>query len=291
MKKLPFTYFMALSEARSMLGKIIRNKDSAFREAEAIFLHAAGVAREKLYTHYRDPLPRQLYSKFMKLIRLRLTHMPLQYITGSECFYGREFKVEKGVFIPRPDTEAIIDAVKLLKNSLPSGAIAADCGSGSGIIPVTLLKELDNISRFYCFDRNPKAVKLTMSNAINHGVIRRVKALKSDFFTLCRRDHMKFDLLVSNPPYIRLKALKTLQKEVLKEPRMALTDGGRGYSFYEKFAKYGPKTLNKGGFLAVEIGDNMGKKVRKFFMSPTWKFECAYKDFRGKERVLVFRAM
>ncbi len=289
MKKNPSTYFQCLALAREKLKKIIRNSGSAFREAEAIFLFSSGLTREKLYTLYRDEIPAALQKKFMKLIQARLKHLPLQYITGSECFYGREFMVKKGVFIPRPDTEALIDAVKSLKSSLPAGTIAADCGSGSGIIPVTLLKELDLISRFYSFDKNPKAINLTLTNAIKHGVSRRLKPLKGDFFSLCRRNHHRFDLIVSNPPYIRLKALKTLQKEVLQEPRMALTDGSQGLSFYERFAQCGPKMLKKGGFLAVEIGDNMSKRVKRLFPADSWKFEGGFNDFRGKERVLVFR--
>lgn len=282
------TYTQALNDARNRLTKVIRNRQSAFREAEAILLHAAKITREKLYVSLRDVMPLAALKQFVNMTALRLKNVPLQYITGTECFYGREFRVAKGVFIPRPDTEALIDAVLSIRNNLP-GSIAADCGSGSGILSVTMLKEVDNINTVHCFDPNKKALDLTLANALTYGVSRNVKLHKGDFFGLCGRLHLRFDLLVSNPPYIRLKALKTLQKEVLKEPKEALTDGAQGYSFYKKFADNGGKLLNPGGFVVMEIGDNMGKRVRKFFNTPEWKFAGAFKDFREKERVLVFR--
>jgi release factor glutamine methyltransferase len=283
------TYFDAVSTAALKLRGIIKNKKASFIEAEAIMLNAASITKEKLYICYRDSVPVSVLRKFCKYIKMRLKNTPIQYITGSEYFYGRLFNVKKGVFIPRPDTEALIDAVISIKDSLPSGAVAADCGSGSGIIPVTLLNELDKISLFYCFDRNPKAVKLTIENALKQDVIQRIKPLKGDFFDLCRRDKLLFDVIASNPPYIRLKDLKSLQKEVLKEPRMALTDEGDGYSFYKKFSTEGPAILKKGGFLAMEIGDDMGKRVRKLFLTDSWRFEGSFRDFRGSERALVFK--
>ena len=283
------TYSQALLDARKRLSKVIRNKDSAFREAEAILLHAGALTREKLYVLLRDAIPRDVLKLFINMTALRLKNVPLQYITGTECFYGREFKVEEGVFIPRPDTEAVIDAVLAISKSLPPAVTAADCGTGSGILPVTMLKEADNIKQVHCFDVNKKALDLTLANALTHGVSRSVKLHKGDFFALSRRLRLKFDLLVSNPPYITIKAMRTLQKEVLKEPKAALTDGSHGYTFYKKFADNGRKLLNPNGYIVMEIGDNMGRKVRKFFNTPEWKFVGAFKDFRDKERALVFR--
>ena len=289
MGEIKVTYSQALADARKRLTPVIRNKESAFREAEALLLHAGCMTREKLYVCLREIIPEAVLKMFINMTALRMKNVPLQYITGTECFYGREFKVKKGVFIPRPDTESVIDAVLSIKSSLVPGTIAADCGSGSGILSVTLLKEAGNIKKVLCFDLNKKALNLTLANALKHGVSRSIKLHKGDFFSLCRRHHLKFDLLVSNPPYIRLNAMKTLQKEVLKEPREALTDGSHGYSFYKRFAESGNKLLNPGGFIVMEIGDKMGKKVRKFFSKPEWKFAGAFKDFRDKERVLVFR--
>ncbi len=285
------TYSQALLDARKRLTKVIRNKESAFREAESILLHAGSLTREKLYVLLREAVPVDVLKHFINMTALRLKNVPLQYITGTECFYGREFKVKQGVFIPRPDTEAVIDAVFDVNKNLPSASVAADCGSGSGILSITMLKEADNIRQVHCFDTNKKALDLTLANALTYGVSRSVKLHKGDFFAVCRRLHLKFDLLVSNPPYIRLKALKTLQKEVLKEPRAALTDGSHGYTFYRKFADNGKKLINPNGFIVMEIGDNMGRKIRKFFDKPEWKFVGAFKDFRGKERVLVFKLL
>lgn len=288
MKKINVTYSLALADARKRLTKVIRNKESAFREAEAILLHAGSLTREKLYMCLRETVPAAVLKKFVNMTALRLKNVPLQYITGTECFYGREFKVAKGVFIPRPDTEAVIDAVLSIKKSLP-GTNAADCGTGSGILSITVLKEADTIKKVHCFDPNKKALDLTLANALIHGVSRNVKLHNGDFFAICGRERLKFDLLVSNPPYIRLKAMKTLQKEVLQEPKSALTDGAEGYSFYKKFSENGKQLLNPGGFMVMEIGDNMGKRIRTFFSGPEWKFAGAFKDFRDKERVLVFK--
>jgi release factor glutamine methyltransferase len=289
MKKISVTYAQALTDSKHRFTKFFRNKQTAVREAEAILLFASGITREKLYVSFNDKVPVKVLKKFINLTALRLSHIPLQYITGSECFYGREFKIKTGVFIPRPDTETLIEAVKSVVKTLPPGAVAADCGSGSGILSITILKESDKIKTFNCFDTNQKALDLTLTNAMTHGVSRAIKLHHGDFFAICKRGHMRFDLIVSNPPYIRLNDLKTLQKEVLKEPRAALTDGSHGYTFYEKFAMSGGSIINPGGFLALEIGDNMGGKTRKIFDMPCWEFINAFKDFRNKERVLVFR--
>ncbi|MEI7543002.1 MAG: peptide chain release factor N(5)-glutamine methyltransferase [bacterium] len=289
MPEIKVTYAQALADARTRLTKVIRNKESAFREAEAILLHTANITREKLYTILRDIIPTKALKLFINATALRCKHIPLQYITGTECFYGREFKVKKGVFIPRPDTEAVIEAVLSIKKLLPFSVNAADCGSGSGILSITLIKEIPNIKKVLCFDSNKKALDLTLANALTHGVSRCVKLYKGDFFALCKRHHLKFDLLVSNPPYIRLKSMKTLQKEVLQEPHEALTDGALGYSFYKKFAENGATLINPGGFIVMEIGDKMGNNIHKLFNKPNWKFVNSFKDFREKERVLVFK--
>ncbi|MCE5301213.1 MAG: peptide chain release factor N(5)-glutamine methyltransferase [Spirochaetia bacterium] len=283
------TYARALDHGRKQLTKVLRDRNSAYSEALYLLCYSCKITKEELFASMRDDMPAACKTKFLRLCSLRAKRVPIQYLTGVECFFGREFKVSKGVFIPRPDTESLIEAVLSIADRLPMAGYAADCGTGSGILPVTLLKEINWLRRFYCFDINEKALNLAMTNAMTYGVSRQVKPLKGDFFRIAASLRLRFGFIVSNPPYIKKAAIKRLQKEVQHDPAEALTDGSTGYTFYTKFAQQGPDLLMPGGYLAMEIGDGMGKNVRVMFENGKWEFVKAVKDFRGIERALVFR--
>jgi release factor glutamine methyltransferase len=278
----------AIAQGAKIILKITSSKSVSRLEAESLMIHASGLSREKLYMSLADPVPTLALKKFTVLISKRKNRVPLQLLTGYASFYGRDFKVSKGVLIPRQDSETLIDAVISLKNLIPENSVAADCGTGSGILPVTLLKETNIFSKFYCFDTNSLAIKLCAENGSLYGVSGRMELLKGDFFRLAARLSLKYDIIVSNPPYIKKSALKGLQKEVLYDPVSALSDGADGYIFYRKFAALSPDLLKKDGFIAVEIGDGMGKRVKKIFTGAGWKTRSSFNDSSGKERAVVF---
>jgi release factor glutamine methyltransferase len=277
----------ALFKASKKLLKAASSKTKSRLEAEAIMISVMGSTREKLYMALGEEVPARIMDKFKKDVQKRAKRFPLQLLTGNEMFYGRNFTVKKGVLIPRQDSEALIDAVLSRKVEI-SCAVAADIGSGSGILAITLLKEIPGLSKFYCFDISAKALDLTGINAELHGVKDRIVSIKGDFLTLTARLSLKFDFIVSNPPYIKNSGLKALQKEVSYDPKNALTDGSDGYSFYREFAFLCPALLKPNGFMAVEIGNKMGLGVKKIFLSAGWKFLSSFSDTSCRERALVF---
>lgn len=275
--------FEALNTARNILTPILKDKRFAYTASETLLMHVLKIEKEKLYVIIRDDLPASVYKKFMSLVKRRAKGEPLQYLLGHWWFYGRRFEVKKGVLIPRQDTEAVIDAVKSLE--LPPDLKAADVGSGTGIIGITLKLEIPAITEMTCVDINPKAISLTRLNAgKNHASIRLVQG---DFFAFAACKKPRFNLVVSNPPYIKLSALKGLQVEVKREPKSALAAGRQGLDFYRKFAERAADYLLPGGYLVLEIGDGMAAAVRRVFKG--WKFISGHKDFREKLRAVVFR--
>ncbi len=202
-------------------------------------------------------------------------------------FYGNEFACKKGVLIPRQDTEAVIEAV--LSLPLKPKTLAAELGPGSGIISVTLCLECPEIAHITAIDISKKATSLTYLNAKKHGVEGRITAKYGNFFTLARKSPSKFDIIISNPPYITQKAMSKLQKEVLHEPAAALTDKKDGLSFYKKLASEAKNILNPGGYMVLEIGDNMEADVKKVFHNKNWTHLSTFNDFKGTKRALIFR--
>lgn len=277
--------FEALNTAKKHLIPNLKDKLFAYNVSETLILHVLNIEKEKLYVIIRDDMPVAAYKKFLSLVKRRAGGEPLQYLLGYWWFYGRKFEVKKGVLIPRQDTEAVIDAVKSLE--LPHVVKAADAGSGTGIIGITLKLELPAIVEMTCIDKNPKAISLTRLNSRKNSAS--IRAVEGDFFAFAACKKPRFGLVVSNPPYIKLSALKGLQREVRREPRSALAAGKKGMDFYVKFAESGADYLAPQGYLVLEIGNGMAAAVRKAFKAPAWRFISSHRDFRGKLRAVVFR--
>jgi release factor glutamine methyltransferase len=275
--------FEALNSAKKLLIPILKDKRFAYIAAETLVMHVLKIEKEKLYVIIRDDMPASSYKKFMSLVKRRAKGEPLQYLLGHWWFYGRRFEVKKGVLIPRQDTEAVIDAVKSLE--LPSGTKAADAGSGTGIIGITVKLEIPAIAEMTCIDINPKAVTLTRLNARENCAP--IRLVQGDFFAFAARTKPRFGLVVSNPPYVKKSALKGLQAEVKREPKAALAAGSLGMDFYIKFAARVADYLLPGGYLVLETGDGMSRAVKSVFKG--WKFINGHKDFRGKIRAMVFK--
>ncbi len=280
--------YEALNTGRDLLIPSLKDRVFAYRVSETLLMHVLKIPKERLLIMFRDELPCRAEKSFVKLVRRRLAGEPLQYLLGYWWFYDRKFIVRKGVLIPRQDTEAVIEAIKSIEPTLPYPSTAVDAGSGSGIIGITLKLEFSRFSEVTCIDKNPKAVKLTSENARMHNAS--ICVLKGDFFTLAASLGKRFNLVVSNPPYVKKNALKRLQAEVKKEPVTALDGGKHGINFYSRLARNGGNFLVPGGYLVLEIGDKMGNIVKKTFKNRLgWKFIRAYKDFRGCTRALIFR--
>ena len=221
---------------------------------------------------------KQIYNAYKgdykKAVKLR-KKLPLQYILGEWEFYSLPFKVGKGVLIPRPETELLIDVAKdLIKND----SLVIDLCSGSGAIAITLSK-LKNI-HIDALEKYNKAIKYLNKNInLNNAD---VTVIKKDLFKFIPQK--KYDFILSNPPYILKKDLKGLQKEVQKEPKTALDGGKDGLKFYRKIASLTP-FLKKGGNIIVEVGINEAESVASIFQENGLETKI-YKDLNGIERVV-----
>lgn len=210
------------------------------------------------------------------------TRMPIQHILGFSYFMGDKFKVSKDTLIPRDETEILarraIDIIN--KNNLKS---ALDIGTGTGILACTIAKY--TLSNATALDVSEKALKIAEENIKNLGLSKKVKVLKSDLF---ENVDEKFDLIVSNPPYIPLSEKATIQKEVTFDPELALfTKDAKGLEFYEKIIKEAKNYLNKNGYLLFEMGIDQSKEIKELLETNGYKNIEIIKDLAEIDRVAI----
>lgn len=236
---------------------------------------------------------------FFQLIEKRASGVPTQYITGVQSFMGHEFKVNENVLIPRQDTETMVeDAIELIEKGTirgeeyetKKGWDILDLCTGSGAIGISLFKEAGNINKMTCSDISAGALDVARQNAIKLGA-ERINFIKSDLFAEFKGalKNKKFDLIISNPPYIKSDVIPTLQREVKDhEPMLALDGGEDGLNFYRRIAEEAPLHLNKKGVLILEIGYDQGKDLVDM-LSATEMFEDVkcLQDLAHKDRIIV----
>ena len=249
-----------------------------FADIDWIVVEVTGKSRSMI--QFIEQFSSEEMSKIMDAVQKRLKHIPLGYIFGKSYFYGREFKVDENVLIPRQDTEILIekicDDIKLRQEKVS----VLDIGTGSGAIAITIQKETD--SKVLAVDVSEKALKIAKQNAKT--LEADVDFVKSDLF---ENVEGKFDFIVSNPPYIETNVIETLEDEVtLNEPILALDGGDDGLDFYRKIVKISPRYLNKGGKLYFEIGYNQAEALKNL-MKDKFKNIIVYKDYGNNDRVVV----
>ena len=254
------------------------------RESEALLSHLAGCQPIDLYIR-RDllPLP-ELQKRYQLLLKRRLKGEPLQYIIGSSQFMGLDFKVNRDVFIPRPETEILIEAI--LANGIGEFAFILDIGTGCGNIAVTLARFISH-SRVLAIDVSESALKIAALNARQHKVLDRVSFCQKDIFVGLDKKQ-EFDLIVSNPPYIETDDLPALPPELSYEPSLALDGGEDGFFVLTEIIRRADRYLKNGGWLALEIGAGQSAEIHKR-ISRLGKFEASkiIKDYNGIDRVVM----
>ncbi len=227
-------------------------------EAEWLLCEALGMDRVGLYVNFDKPMTDPELAACRELVRRRARREPLQYILGSQDFYGLDFEVAPGVLIPRHDTETLVQEAVM---RCPEGAAILDIGVGSGCIAVALAKTLPG-TRVYGVDPSTKALELAQKNAERHGVTITL-ALGSLFEPFAR---CQFDMILSNPPYIPSADIAGLQPEVRDfEPREALDGGPDGLDFYRLIIPAAPLHLVTGGWLLLEVGIGEASDVLTLF--------------------------
>ncbi len=254
-------------------------------DAEYIFSNVLKVNRSFLNFQLSKKIEDNDLKEIKRMTILRGKYRkPLQQIFGEWEFYGYPFLVNEYVLIPRSDTEVLVEQCKILLTELENPKIL-DIGTGSGAIAITLGKEVPS-SNVIGLDISDEALLIAIKNA-ELNITKNVVFQKSDVFSSIPKG-TEFDLIVSNPPYIPLDEYENLMVEVKKyEPKIALTDNGDGYFFYEKISKEAGEFLKIGGYLAFEVGYNQAEKVAFLMEENKFKLIAIIKDYCGIERVVI----
>ena len=258
---------------------------SALVDTEYIFSEALKVSRNTLKYSMSREIKEEDKNKIREMLMLRAKNRkPLQYILGEWEFYGLPFKVRENVLIPRPDTEILVEQCIQLMREIEEPNIL-DIGSGSGAISIAIANELKS-SSVTGVDINEDAIRLANENKVLNKV-ENVNFIKSDLFEKLDED-FKYDLIVSNPPYITKDEYETLMPEVKNfEPKNALTDLGDGLYFYREISKKAEAYLKDTGYLAFEIGYKQAKDVSKILEDNNFAVLSIVKDYGGNDRVVL----
>jgi len=226
---------------------------------------------------------RELRS-FEKVLKDRGRLNPIQYILGHTEFMGLELKVKKGVLIPRPETEILVETiVEEAKNLSPK---ILDIGTGSGCIAIALAKFLKKAD-IIATDISREAIDVATQNAKLHKVDKNIRFLHSDLFSnrFFKKD-VKFDIIVSNPPYVPKFEIGLFDKKVINEPKIALDGGVDGLDFYRRFNREANRFLEKEGLLFLELGNEQAERIKEIFLEG-WTIKKFINDYQGIKRVCV----
>lgn len=268
----------AVIKAKNKLGE--KNISTALLDAQLIVSRAAGITRAKLLACPNRELDEAETAAFYEMLKKRLRRMPMQYIMGSCEFMGLDFIVNESTLIPRNDTETVVEnAIDIIRKKHYSTVL--DIGTGSGAIAVSIAKYTD--SSVTASDISQGALDTAGINAEKNKAA--VKLVKSDIFSDIDG---KFDVIISNPPYIEKAVIAALEPEVRDyEPTTALDGGEDGLHFYRKITSEAGKYLNDGGALIFEIGYDQGKAVREFMKNNNFDEISVNKDLSGLDRVVI----
>lgn len=257
--------------------------DGAPRDARALVAGAMGVEASRLTLQARDDFPDKATGELDRMLAERSARRPVSKILGTRLFWGRSFTVTEDVLDPRPETETLVEqAITERSSSL------LDLGTGSGILAVTFLAEWSG-ARAVASDINAKALNVAAQNATDHNVKDRLTLVKADWFDGITG---RFDLIVSNPPYIAQAEMPDLSPEVRNhDPEIALTPGGDGLDPYRVIASRAADHLTPGGRLLVEIGWQQGPAVAAIFRSYGLEHITVHPDMDGRPRVVSCRGI
>jgi release factor glutamine methyltransferase len=261
------------------------------REAGSLLAHVLGQDRTFIVSHADDPIGEEQLQRFREDLSARAGRKPLQYITGHQEFYGLDFEVNADVLIPRPETELLVELALKSVSSPDSATLICDVGTGSGCIAITLLQKLPR-ARAVAIDLSTAALKVAKRNAARHGVSDRIEFIVSDCFAELNPEKTKFDLIVSNPPYVADGAFAGLQREVRDfEPKHALMAGPEGLEVINRLLQEAPAFLKASQQFLFEIGFDQGVAVERLLSQPEasaiWKLLAIYPDLQGIPRIVA----
>ena len=251
-------------------------------DSEILLSKTLNKSREQILTNLNEKVDENKISKFKNYIKRRCRKEPIAYILEEKEFWSKKFKVTSDVLIPRPETELLVE--QLANNFKGKKISILDIGTGSGCIIISLLCNL-NQSYGLGIDISKKAIKIARDNAIKHNLFHKVKFINKSFESVINK---KFDLIVSNPPYIDRNLIKNLSDDIKKfEPRMALDGGNDGLDLVKKVIYKSKYILKIKGTLALEIGNEQIKKVSKILIDNKFRIKQLIKDYRNNVRGVI----
>ena len=261
-------------------------KDNKIKSAEldSEILMSQAIRKDKKYIilNYNKKIKNKDLKYFDFLIQERVKKKPIAYLTKKKDFWKYEFLIDKNVLIPRPDTEVLVEQIlKLTKNKASMRIL--EIGVGSGCIILSILKEK---KKFFGtgLDISTKSLKISEINSLKLGVNRRLKLFKSNIDNF---NSGKYDLIISNPPYIKKNFLKCLEKDISFEPVEALDGGIDGLSEMRKIIIKSSELIKKKGYLFLEIGFDQKNKVKKILKKNGFKLNKVFKDLAKNDRCIV----
>lgn len=258
-------------------------KEESYKLSKILLKHILNVNDSYLIINSEQQLNFKIEKKFKQSIELLNKGIPLQYITNKQEFMKLNFYVDSNVLIPQPDTEILVEEVLNILEENSENKNILDLCTGSGAIGISIAKYNDSIVTMTDISKN--ALEIAMKNAKDNDISEKCKFILSNMF---ENINEKYDLIVSNPPYIKSDVINTLDKEVQNEPIIALDGGEDGLEFYKNIAQNAHKYLNENGILALEIGyDQKEEVINLLNSSGNYKNIYCKKDLSGNDRVII----
>ena len=277
---------------RFLISELTKNKiENSVGEADLILTRLLSCSRSVVLGHPEKILTDCEIASAQEILRRRMCGEPLQYILEEAFFYGRPFEVQKGVLIPRPETELLVEMALDLLSDTPSPAERTflDWGTGSGCIAITLLLEHPSM-RAVMAEKNPLSLLQAWKNTVRYGLFHRCFLWHSQNPKDIPIARQSLDLIVSNPPYIPTRELPSLMREVRDyEPQLALDGGEDGMDFYRLLFKHASSWLRPGGLLLFEIGSEVQFAEMKGMPSSTCSFVKSVTDLEGHLRCAAWK--
>ncbi len=271
-----------------------RGVDSPRLQIELLLAHVLQMPRLKLYLSFDRTLSETELAALRELVKRRANREPLQHLVGSTSFCGLEMQVGPHVLIPRPETELLAERAWNYLSALSSESratappTALDLGTGSGCLAISLAVKCP-AARVTAVDISQEALTIARQNATANGVDERITFYCGDGLEALPPE-ARFDLIVTNPPYIPSSEIETLQPEVRDhDPRLALDGGPDGLAFFRRLARDAGARLSGDGTLMAEFGDGQSETIAALFKGSGWRIEGVEPDYSGRSRILIAR--
>lgn len=280
---------MSIKEVHSWASSFLNEHNIQFSalEAELLIRNLYNWDKNQFYLNHNQEMAAKELNILKDNLQRRVTNEPLQYIIGTQDFYGREFNVNPSVLIPRPETELLVEALLNTANSIWAPATnlkVVDIGSGSGAIAITLALE-QRTWTVYGVDISNDALNVAKANADRLGA--RINFYNGDLLQPLLERDIKVDIIVSNPPYIPKKDILTLMPEVRDfEPQLALDGGLDGLDFYREIINQSKQLLNRPGLIIFEVGINQANDISDLLIAAGGVNVEFIKDYQGIDRIV-----